>query len=414
MKDYLSRRRYLRLSGGSLAATGALAGCLGGKIDTKPIRIGALLPLSASGFLKTVADHHRRAVERAVADINDAGGPLGRKLKLTVEDIALDPEVAKSAFDSLVGSGVVGLVEPVVTDISMAITDGLAEEAVVAVSPSSTHSALASAGMKDGTKYFARTAANDVQQALVMAKILNSDRYVRAETVGIVHVDNGFGAGLAEIIDENAIGTTVETIPFPTDRETYFGRVNRVVQSDPDAVAFVTEPGNARILGRLAESSYNGDFVLSEGVVPAEIPSHMEGMYSVSVAVEQTTGAIELRQKLDDIAPLAPYTRHAYDAMFLLGLAIQQAGSATGTAISENLVSVSGGTGQTVSVGEFARAKTLVDADCAMNYQGASSSVDLSENLEPLNAYIIERIDGGAMARLELLRASFFRGVVAR
>ncbi len=48
-----------------------------------------------------------------------------------------------------------------------------------------------------------------------------------------------------------------------------------------------------------------------------------------------------------------------------------------------------------------------------MNYQGASSSVDLSENLEPLNAYVIERVDGDTMTQLELLRASFFRGVVA-
>ncbi|MFH5798600.1 ABC transporter substrate-binding protein [Haladaptatus sp. CMAA 1911] len=401
------------LSGGSLAATSAIAGCLGGEIETKPIHIGALLPLSASGFLKTVADHHQRAIEQAITDINDAGGPLGRELELTVEDTALDPEVAKRAFASLVDSGVVGLVGPVVTDISMAITDGLAKREVIGVSPSSTHPALASAGMKDGTKYFARTAANDIQQALVMAKILNIDRYVGAKTVAIVHVDNSFGAGLAEIIDENAIGTTVETIPFPTGRETYSGRVNRVVQSDPDAVAFVTEPGNAKILERLAKSSYDGDFVLSEGVIPAEIPSHMDGMYSASVAVEQTTGAIELRQKLDDITPLAPYTQHAYDAMFLLGLAIQQAGNATGTTISENLVSVSGGTGQTISVGEFARAKTILDADRTMNYQGASSSVDLSENLEPLNAYIIERVDGGGMTQLELLRASFFRGVVA-
>jgi ABC-type branched-subunit amino acid transport system substrate-binding protein len=412
MNDYLSRRRYLRLSSGSLAATSALSRCLGGKLDTDPIQIGALLPLSASGFLKTVADHHHRAIEQAVTDINDAGGPLGRELKLTVKDTALDPEETKSAFSSLVDSGVVGLVGPVVTDISMAITDGLADEEVIAVSPSSTHPALASAGIKDGTKYFARTAANDIQQALVMAKILNSDRYVGAKPVAIVHVDNSFGAGLAKIIDGNLIGTTVETISFPTGRETYSGRVNRVIQSDADAVAFVTEPGNAKILQRLARSSYDGDFVLSEGVIPAEIPSHMDGMYSASVAAEQTTGAIRLRQKLNDITPLAPYTQHAYDAMFLLGLAIQQAGKATGTAISENLVSVSGGTGQTVSVGEFGRAVTLVDADRAVNYQGASSSVDLNENLEPLNAYIIERVDGDAMTQLELLRASFFQGGV--
>ena len=94
MNDYLSRRGYLRLAGGSLSVSSALAGCLGGKLDTKPVQVGALLPLSASGFLETVAKHHRRAIEQAVADINDAGGPLGRELELTVEDTELDPETA--------------------------------------------------------------------------------------------------------------------------------------------------------------------------------------------------------------------------------------------------------------------------------------------------------------------------------
>ncbi|SHK06545.1 amino acid/amide ABC transporter substrate-binding protein, HAAT family [Haladaptatus paucihalophilus DX253] len=413
MNDYLSRRRYLRLAGGSLSASSALAGCLGGKLDTKPVQVGALLPLSASGFLETVAKHHRRAIEQAVTDINDAGGPLGRELKLTVEDTELDPKTAKTAFDSLVDSGVVGLVGPVVTDISMALADSFAEEEVIAVSPSSTHPALASAAVTDATKYFARTAANDIQQALVMAKILNSERFVGAETVAIVHVDNSFGEGLASVIDEKITGKTVETVAFPPGRETYSGRVSRVVRSGADAVAFVAEPGNVTILQRLARSSFDGEFVLSEGIIPGDVPSYMDGMYSASVAAEQTTGSIKLRQELDDITPLAPYTQHAYDATFLLGTAIQQAGTATGTAISNNLVSVSGGTGQTVSVDEFGRAVTLIDADRTVNYQGASSSVDLNENLEPLNAYIIERVDGDGMDELELLRASFFQGRTA-
>ncbi len=140
------------------------------------------------------------------------------------------------------------------------------------------------------------------------------------------------------------------------------------------------------------------------------MPSYMDKMYSASVAAEQTRGAIELRQKLKDIVPLAPYTQHAYDAMFLLGLAIQQAGKATATAISNNLVSVSGGTGQTISVGGFDRAVTVLDANRAVNYQGASGSVDLNKNLEPIDAYVVERVENGEMSKLELLRASFFEG----
>ncbi|WP_227354578.1 ABC transporter substrate-binding protein [Haladaptatus salinisoli] len=406
----VSRRGYLRLAGETLPAAGALSGCLGGKLGRSPIRFGALMPLSASGFLGTVAKHHRRAVERAVADVNRAGGPLGRTVELAVEDSELDPKKAKRAFDSFVDAGVVGFVGPVVSDISLALSERLAREGVIAVSPSSTHPALASAGAANGTKFFARTAANDIQQALVMAKILNSDRYASADEVAIVHVNNRFGAGLAETIGAEVSGDVVATVPFPPGRETYARQVAEVQRSEADAVAFASEPGNTKVLELLADGSYDGEYVLSAGLLPSEIPTHMEGMYSASVASESTTGAMELRQKLRDIAPLAPYTRHAYDALFLLALATEQAGEADASAISENLVSVSGGRGQTVSVGDFDRAATLLNANRAVNYQGASSSVDLNANLEPLNAYVIERVENGAADELELLQTSFFEG----
>ncbi len=410
MEEYVSRRRYLRIAGGALPATSALAGCLGGKLNRKPIHVGALLPLSASGTLGTVAKHHHRAVEVAVADINDAGGPLGRKLELTVGDTKLDPKAAKTAFDSFVDDGVTGFVGPVVTDISMSLTDDLAREQVIAISPSSTYPDLATAGVRDGTKYFARTAANDIQQARVMAKILDDDRYANADTVAVVHSDNEFGAGLATAIDGQISGETVATVPFSSDQESYSKEAETVVESDADAVAFVSEPGNTAVLKEITLSSYYGEYVLSEGLIPDAVPMYMDKMYSASVAAERTTGAIELQQKLDDIVPLAPYTQHAYDAMFLLGLAIEAADEASATDISNNLVSVSGGIGQTITVGEFERARTLIGANRAVNYEGASGSVDLNEHLEPLNSYVVEHVENGEVAELELLRASFFEG----
>ncbi|WP_266076961.1 ABC transporter substrate-binding protein [Haladaptatus caseinilyticus] len=409
MNTYVSRRGYLRLAS-TLPATGALAGCLGGRLGRSPIQLGAVLPLSVDGFLGTVAEHHQRAVEQAVADVNRAGGPLGREIELMVEDTELNPKRARKALQTLSDAGAIGFVGPVVTDISMVLADELPKKDMFAVSPSSTHPALASAGMSGGTKFFGRTAANDIQQALVMAKVLNSDHYVGADTVATLYVDNSFGKGLADTIESNVSGDVVASVPFPTDRETYSMQVAEIVNSGADAVAFASEPGNTTVLERLTESSYGGEYVLSEGLIPTEIPPHLDGMYSASVAATNTTGAIELRQKLRDIAPLAPYTQHAYDGLFLMALAIHQAGTATATAISDNLVSVSGGRGQTVSVDDFERATTLLDAGRDVNYQGASSSVDLNANLEPLNAYLIGQVDGATIAELELLRASFFEG----
>ncbi|GAA0200713.1 ABC transporter substrate-binding protein [Haladaptatus pallidirubidus] len=400
---------YIRLAS-TLPATGALAGCLGGKLGRSPIQLGAVLPLSADGFLGTVAEHHQRAIEQAVTDVNQEGGPLGREIELTVEDTALDPKQAKDALKTLSDVGVIGFVGPVVTDIAMVLAEELPNKDIFAVSPSSTHPALATAGLSNGTKFFGRTAANDIQQALVMAKVLNSDRYVGVESVATLYVDNSFGAGLADTIESNVSGDVVASVPFPTGRETYSMEIKKIVESGADAVAFASESGNTTVLEALVESSYEGEYVLSEGLLPSEIPPHMDGMYSASVAATNTTGAIELEQKLRDIAPLAAYTQQAYDGLFLMALAMESAGEASATAISNNLVSVSGGRGQTVSVDDFERASTLIDAGRDVNYQGASSSVDLNANLEPLNAYIIEQVDGGAITELELLRSSFFEG----
>ncbi len=179
-----------------------------------------------------------------MADINDAGGPLGRKLKLTVGDSKLQPKAAKTAFDSLVEKGIIGFVGPVVTDISISLTDDLAREQVIAISPSSTYPDLSTAAIRNGTKYFARTASNDIQQARVMAKILDDDRYAGADTVAIVHGDNKFGAGLKNAIDEQITGKTVATVPFQSGKKKYKKEVQTVVNSDADAVAFVSEPGN--------------------------------------------------------------------------------------------------------------------------------------------------------------------------
>ncbi|UPV73999.1 ABC transporter substrate-binding protein [Halorussus limi] len=389
-------------------ATG-LTGCLGGSIGSSSITLGAILPLSSS-VLGPIAEDHRESLRQAVEDINRAGGPLGRSVELALEKTDGTPKATKAAFDSLVDRGAVGLVGPLTSGNSLALADRLGEERVMGVSHSATNPKLETAGVAGETKFFGRTTANDAQQATVMAKILVEGRYIGAEKAAILYIDNAFGGGLADEIERVASGIETVRIPFSAGKDSYDEEISALMDSGADAVAFINVPGNNTVVEALGESDYEGQTVLSTGYLTGDTPDYMDGMYSASVAEADAAGEVELQQKLRDAAPLTAYTLQCYDALFLQALAIERAGEATGTAISENLRVVSGGRGHTVSVDDFGRAADLFAAGREVNYQGASGGVDLNENLEPLNPYVVERVENGSVTQLELLQESYFEG----
>ncbi|WP_135851042.1 ABC transporter substrate-binding protein [Halorussus salinus] len=371
--------------------------------------MGTILPLSASG-LKQIAQDHLEAVKQAVRDVNRAGGPLGREVKLSVEETDGTPKQTNAALESLAGDGVVGIVGPLTSGNSLSITDRLAEERIVAVSQSATNPKLETAGVADERKFFGRTIANDAQQATVMAKVLEEERYIGADEAALLYVDNAFGTGLADEIERKVSGTETVRVPFEAGNDSYADEVGTVIDAGVDAVAFVNVPGENAVVETLGTSDFEGQTVLSTGYVTGDLPDYMDGMYSASVAEADAAGEVELRQKLREFAPLTAFTLQCYDALFLQALAIERAGEASGPAISENIRAVSGGRGHTVSVNDFGRAVDLFDAGREVNYQGASSSVDLNENLEPLNPYIVQRVENGEPTKLELLQESYFSG----
>jgi ABC-type branched-subunit amino acid transport system substrate-binding protein len=407
-----SRRRYLAQGGAALAGIGSLSGCLGRlRGGSGTVTFGSILPLSTSGMLGTLGEHHTRAVKQAIADVRAAGGPLGRDVQFRSLDSAVDGETAVEQCESLLEEGAVGFVGALVSDVSLALAEVTSENGIVQVSPASTAPALAHRGYDGDTKYVGRTAPNDIQQALVMAKALNDDKHLGADEVGILYQNNAFGNSLAGEVTDAVDGQVTAQVAFDSDTDAAEDVLSRVAAPDPDAVAFVSSPGStAGILRQQAQSDYEGDWVLSAGLIPDSPSEHYDGLYGATMASRRSIGAQKLGQKLGDIAPLAPYTRHAYDALFLQALAVERAGEARPEAIARNLRAVSGGRGHTVTVGEFDRARELLDAGREVNYEGASSGVDLNQNLEPLNPYVIQRVEKGTVADLELVKTSFFEG----
>jgi ABC-type branched-subunit amino acid transport system substrate-binding protein len=75
----------------------------------RPIRLGALAPLSRPGFCEA-GRHLRAGIELAVDEINDAGGIDGHPLELLLRDTAGAPEQAAAAVSDFAAEGAVAVV----------------------------------------------------------------------------------------------------------------------------------------------------------------------------------------------------------------------------------------------------------------------------------------------------------------
>jgi branched-chain amino acid transport system substrate-binding protein len=377
--------------------------------------MGSIIPIT--GALSPYGEGMQKAVNIAVQDVNDAGGPLGRQINMSNKDSETKPGRAVQKYNTLVNEqDIVGFVGAASSGVSVPLAQNVASDQVMQVSHASTTPALAQIGYNEDetVKYFGRTSPNDGQQGIVMGQIMNKDDYVGADSAAFLHVANPYGKGLAEKASQAFDGETTAVVGYDKKTSDYSSTLDQVFSGDPDAVGFVGYPGNGRtILKQWNNGGYGGEWVLSEGLNSTEFFSSLSditsGMYVASPNPEQTKGATAFEEKMGDQSGTL-FAPHAYDALFLQALAIEAGGEATGTAIAQNIRSVSR-EGETVTVGEFEKAKELLGNDEDIHYQGASSPVNLNESLEPLNPVAIMQVqDDGSTEILETIPRSFFRG----
>lgn len=423
-----TRRTYLK---GATAA--GVAGLVGLSTSASgqggPVQMGSILPIT--GNLSAYGSGMQAAVNQAVQDVNDAGGPLGRNINMSNTDSQTQPSRAIQQYNTLVNEqNIVGFVGAASSGVSVPLAQNVAADEVMQVSNASTSPALAEIGFNDdqSVKYFGRTAPNDGQQGIVMGRILSDDQYIGASSAAFLYVNNPYGQGLAERASEQFQGETVGMVGYDEQATDYTSTLDQVYRNGPDAIGFIGYPGNGRtILQQWQNGGYGGQWVLSEGLNSPdflqELSQITSGMYLASPDPEQTAGATAFDEKLGNQASTL-FAPHAYDALFLQALAMEAGGEATGTAIAENIRAVSrpesGDGGQTttgdggeniVTVGEFQKGKDLIANGADINYQGASSPVNLNEALEPLNQFAILQVqDDGSLETLETIPRSFFEG----
>src|SRR5213594_2238761 len=358
-----------------------LAAVLGGLFNpapTKPaLRIGTLL--SITGALSQYGPGDTQGAYLAVHQINAAGGVLGQPIQLFTEDDQTDQTAAAAATTKLITQNHVNAIVGAQFSGGTIASIGIAKAAgVPMVSPSATSPALSNLTLTGG--YFFRTAPSDALQGVVAANYLFTNLSYRY--VNLVGRDDSYGRGLVGVINTKftALGghvnTTVIIDPkattFTTDLQTLFS-------TNPQAVYFAGFPGEGLPLmsqwrqGLSSNPGWNRPWIFSEGLDSQDFMDKLHAT-SVNVDVTKITGTspvspfgaihdafvVQYRALTNSQTPVL-YADYTYDAVYLIALAAQKAGSVDGTAIRANLPLVAKGTGTVIKPGQWALALTTLN-----------------------------------------------------
>src|SRR3984893_18612362 len=180
-----SSMKNLRLAALALGAGLALTGAAWGQ-EIPVVGAGPM-----TGGEATFGRQMNNGAELAVADINAAGGVLGKKLRLEVGDDACDPKQARSVGEKFAGR-VPFVAGHYCSSSSIPASEAYAEGNVLQITPASTNPQFTERGLWNTF----RTCGRDDQQGAVAAAFLAKN--FKGKNIAIINDKTTYGKGLAD------------------------------------------------------------------------------------------------------------------------------------------------------------------------------------------------------------------------
>ena len=326
----------------------ATAGLLALPANAQDIVVGEFASLTGSEA--TFGINSSNGVELAKEEINNGGGLLGgRKIKIIMEDDQSKPGQPSAAVKKLVASDMaIAIVGEISSSRSLEAAPICQNAKIPMVSPGSTNPSVTEKG-----DYIFRVCFIDPFQGTVMAKFALDNLHKKRIAI-LQDVKSDYSKGLAQFFKEYFTshgGQIVADLSYTgggTDKD-FRAQLTKIKVAQPDAVfvpGYYTEAGliarQARSLG-IKVPLLGGDGWDSPKLT--EIGgSALDGCYfSTHFSVQDQNPKVQDFVKKyqakfhtlpDGMAPLG------YDAMMILGQAINTAGSTDGTKIRDALTNV--------------------------------------------------------------------------
>ncbi|MEN9202336.1 MAG: ABC transporter substrate-binding protein [Thermostichus sp. DG_1_6_bins_120] len=373
------------------------------------VRIGALMPLT--GDLQVFGENCLNGVKLAIEQINAAGGILGAPAEVVVAD---DQTAAQPAIDGaqrlvtvekvagIIGALGSGNTIPVATTVS-------APNRIPQISPASTAPTITTL---DDDDFLFRTVPSDAYQGVALAQITREENL---ERLAIIYINNDYGQGLSDSFTkafEARGGTITGAVPYEPGQASYRGELSQLTNGDPEALVLIGYPENGVVILRQAlEEGLFDRFVFTDGMRSPDVAAQvgadlLEGSIGVSPQALTDSKTYQFFAESYKAAygelPPTPYIDTAYDAAFVLALAIQKAGSTDGTAIRDALREVANPPGTEILPGEWEKAVELISKGEDIFYTGASGSINFDENGDVAGTFAHWTFQGGDVVDLKV------------
>ena len=351
------------------------------------LSIGTLLP--ETGDLAFLGPPEFAGAELAIQDINAAGGVNDSDVKLTQGDSGdTTTDIANQTVDTQLADGADAIVGAASSGVSFTVIDKITGAGKIHFSPANTSPDFTD--YDDNGLYF-RTAPSDVLQGRILSDLIVEDGYTN---VFIFARQDPYGEGLLKFTKEplETAGATVTDVVYDPNATDFAAEVDQAVTAAPDAIVLIGFSESEQIIKEQ----------IAKGVGPADVPlllvdgnvgnalgekftagGELAGVRGTLPAAEITDDfknqLLEVDPELQDFS----YGPETYDAIVIIALAAQTAGTDCAEDVAKEINGVTQGGTKCTS---FEECKTLIDDGEDIDYDGVGGPYSFSDAGEPTEA----------------------------
>jgi branched-chain amino acid transport system substrate-binding protein len=317
--------KSLKLIGLALGASLALSATA----SAQDITIAVAGPMT--GGESAFGRQMKNGAEMAIADLNTAGGVMGKKLALDVEDDACDPKQARSVAEKIGSAKIPFVAGHYCSSSSIPASEAYADSNVLQITPASTNPLFTERKLWN----VARVCGRDDQQGLIAAQFIAKN--YKGKNIAILNDKTTYGKGLADETKKslNKLGVTEKMYESYTKGDKDFNAiVSRLKAENIDLVyvgGYHQESG--LIVRQMRDQGLKTVLMAGDALADKEFAS-ITGpagagtlfTFGPDPRKKPTAKAIVERFKAKNIDPEG-YTLYTYAAMQVWSQAVKKAGT---------------------------------------------------------------------------------------
>lgn len=406
--ELINRRRFLTASAvaGSAVASSSLMFAAPSRAQNStqsgPIAMATLVPMTGAGGAYGPVMH--KAAQMVLAEVNGAGGVLGRKLELVNEDDQTNPEAGVRAARKLID-----------VDKVVAICGTWASSVTTAVAPLCWESKtfLATVSGADAITqlphlgYLVRTQPTTTLQGRKFGEFALE---LGAKNTFFMGPQTPFAQSMIDNIAAAVKkgGGQAGSLIYEDKKTSYRTELDQALKANPDLIflgGYV--PDTTVLIREVFRAGYKGKLVgfaygVNQKLIDAVPPEVVDNVYTIAPSPAATSNAYKRLAQMLKIDNVDPYTCQVYDQVNLVVMAIARAGQASGTAIKDNIRLVSQAGSGVLVVDNALDGLKAIAAKTPVNYDGASGPCQFNERGDISDSrFRYEQIKG---AKINLLK----------